>query len=823
MKKARRAARHPSAPRPPAIDVESSRLTTVVVMLAALLALIILFSPFVFSDKMLYGSDTLQAGYYFRSFFIEHWQTHGFSIPQWNPYIFGGMPYVEAFHGDILYPPSLVGKAIAYAFDNLYRMLGWGLFWHIFFAGLFMYLCARQFRLRRVPALVAGLSYMFAGYLVSLVAPGHDGKIFVTSLFPLAMLFLDRGFERRPLVNFSLMGLVIGFIVLSPHPQMSYFTLWALAAYTAYRLVRMLRERQPAVRVAGRAVLALYAVVIGLALSAVQFYPGYVYTTEFSPRADAKRGWEWATSWSMHEEEAMSLLIPEFSGTQTRDGSSYYWGKNAFKDNSESTGVVPLFLALLGILFSRRRERWFFGGLALFALTYALAATTPLFHLYYLIPKVASMRAASMIMFLFAFSVAMLAGMGMQRVIESVRERDALPAWFPRVLWGMPLLLLVLAVLFSAAGRSMIDLWTSLFYSEAATIVVQGKITKLDLAYMNLPAVTRGAWLAFLFTAAAAATVWWYLRRRSAEALLLAVGLVIMVDGVRFNSRFIDTVDFERQFGDNPVTQYLAAKARPGAWRVLDMRFRNAPQSLELPLHDVAVPVGYHGNQLRWYDDLLGGLALSNLFKAPFLNLVGVRYLILPSGQKLPDGFLGPAPVTAERNLGQAIVYRNDNALPRVYLADSVVVVPDRKEIYPRVVSGAEDLRRVVFLETAPDLSVHPSADSLPADSAWLISYDTDSVVVGVSCRENRILVLTDSWYDAWRVTVDGRPAACLRAYGALRAVPVPAGARTVVFRFDSPRYRTGRTVTALTTFYLLAIFAVQVVRRRRETEEENT
>ena len=57
------------------------------------------------------------------------------------------------------------------------------------------------------------------------------------------------------------------------------------------------------------AMLTTYAVVIGLLLSAIQFYPGYKYTTEFSPRTDSKSGWDWATSWSIHEEEAFSLLI----------------------------------------------------------------------------------------------------------------------------------------------------------------------------------------------------------------------------------------------------------------------------------------------------------------------------------------------------------------------------------------------------------------------------------------------------------------------------------------------------------------------------------
>jgi hypothetical protein len=99
----------------------------------------------------------------------------------------------------------------------------------------------------------------------------------------------------------------------------------------------------------------VYAVAIGLMISAIQMYPGVLYTQEYSPRADTKRGWDWATSWSMHEEDAFSLLIPEFVGTNARGTDTYYWGKNAFKDNSDVVGTSAFFLALIGFLFYRRR------------------------------------------------------------------------------------------------------------------------------------------------------------------------------------------------------------------------------------------------------------------------------------------------------------------------------------------------------------------------------------------------------------------------------------------------------------------------------------
>lgn len=791
-------------------NIESSRYLVPLSFLFLFLALVFLFSDFVFSDKMLHGSDVLQAGYFYRSFLVDYFKEH-LAVPSWNPYIFGGMPYIEAFHGDIFYPLSAI-KLIG----SLDRMLGWNLFWHILLAGLFMYFCGRQFRLSKTAALVAAASYMFSGYLISLVAPGHDGKIFVTALFPLAMLFLNRGFEKRPILNFSLLGLSIGLMILTPHPQMSYFSLWALCLYMMYRLVFLYRERRSIGPLISKASFTAGAVVIGLMLSAIQFFPGYTYTNQFSPRADTKRGWEWATSWSMHEEEAFSLVIPEFSGSVSQKTSTYYWGKNAFKDNSESVGVVSLFLALLGSFFGRRKERWFFGGLAVFVLTYALGATTPLFHLYYLIPKVASMRAASMIMFLFAFSIAMLAGMGVQRITELVKDGQAFSPRFRYLLWGAPGLMLALALLFSSSGRGMINLWTSLFYSEASKIMVQQGVSKLDLAYLNLPSITTGAWWGFLFVLAAAAALWLVSSRRAGIWLLLALAAIVVTDGVRFSSRFVSVLDSQEQFRPDALVQFL--KERDGKFRVLDVRSRQSPKTNDLHFHHLEGVAGYHGNQLRWYDDLLGSMQLRNLFQARFLNLMGVRYIVVPSGQRFPGDYFGSKPVIPLATFGRFQVLENQNAFPRVYVCDNYEVVSDRSEIYPRVIGGPEDLRRLVYLEEPPEMAI--VQDTASGDSAWVIGYEIDSVTVGVSLSSNKLLVLTDSWYDAWKVTVDGRPAVCQRSYGALRAVAVPAGAEKVVFRFESSRYRMGKTITLATALFLVVVLGGNVMLGRRRTDE---
>ena len=106
-----------------------------------------------------------------------------------------------------------------------------------------MYYCARAFGLSKLASSFAGVFYMFAPYLVSMVQPGHDGKMYVTALFPLTMLFLERGMNNGKLLDFTLLGAAIGLLILTPHPQMSYFALWAIGFYFGFRIVLLSKKR----------------------------------------------------------------------------------------------------------------------------------------------------------------------------------------------------------------------------------------------------------------------------------------------------------------------------------------------------------------------------------------------------------------------------------------------------------------------------------------------------------------------------------------------------------------------------------------------------
>src|SRR5688500_11793617 len=341
--------------------------------------------------EMLMGQDTIAAGIMFRKFFVEHIRALG-RMPLWNPYLFGGVPTIEAGSGDILYPASVLHFVLP-----LTSALAWKLILHVYLAGVFMYLAARAFGTRRYVALFAGSAYLLSANLVSLVWGGQDGKMYVIALFPAALWLLVTALHRRSGVRFLWLGAVAGLMVVA-HPQLAYYAYVALAAYALGSL--WTRRTEGGAALASRLAGGMLAVVTAVGVAAVVLLPMYRYLREDSPRAGPGRGFEYSASWSLHAEEALSLFIPEFAGTDAQ--SETYWGKNPFKHNSEYGGALVLVLGIAGVAGLRGdRGAWGLAALAGVALLYSLGAGTPVFRLLYtVVPGLKNFRAPSLAAYL---------------------------------------------------------------------------------------------------------------------------------------------------------------------------------------------------------------------------------------------------------------------------------------------------------------------------------------------------------------------------------------------------------------------------------------
>jgi hypothetical protein len=769
----------------------------------------VLFREFVFSDLMLFGNDTLGLGYVTRAFYANALRELGM-FPRWAPEILGGTPFLEALSGgDSLYPPSLLLLLVL----EPYRALGWKLIIHIAAAGLFMFGWVRALGASRAAALLGGTAYMLAPYLVSLVYPGHDGKLFVTALSPLLFWAVERHFARPSLKAFAGVAMVVALVISTTHFQMAYFLFGAVGVFAVLRAWETWkRPEAPAPEpgdrgsraAASRFGLFLAASVTGAGIAAVQLVPAVDYVTEHSRRIQTTReaaqetGVEWSSSWSLHPEEALGLVVPQFAGNNAGVADwaqGTYWGRNATRDNHSGTGVVVLLLATVGLLGSAGRKafRWFFAGLALLALLFALGAHTPVWRIFYeVVPGIRLFRAPDQVMFLFAFSACTLAALGVDRLLA---RDDAEGRSTMRGLWIWTGVLGLLA-LFAASG-GLTSFWTGAFYAD----VDAGRLERLAALE---PFIVRGAWATFLFALAATGAVWAHRARHVPSAALVGILVAIVAaDEFRISSGFIRTIDFHQWSAPDPNMQAVLrdAESIDEPYRLLS--FAQQGQDVRPALHGIEIAGGHHPNDLSRYRELIGmvGSGLpENLLDDDIRRLLNVRYVLWPDVEArmivaltedpaLIEGFaqsVSAMPILSRTALQGGTPYQTvlqDTAgLPRARLVGAATVKSD-EEAVAYMLSDAFDPMREAVLAEAPPIDLDGAE---PAGTVSWQSRTPNELVLSVSTERPALLVVADNWFPAWHARVDGEEAPVLRAYHTLRAVPVPAGAHEVVMRYRS-------------------------------------
>lgn len=783
------------------------------VFLGYALALTWIFRAFIFSDDMLFGSDTFEASVYMKTFFVNALKEGHF--PQWAPYLFGGMPFVDAFHSDILYPPSWP----FYLLWPVHRALGWSTIFHLLLGGITMYAAARTWKVSRLWAAISGLNYLLAPYFISMVLSGHTGRLAVVAWFPLGFLLLKRIWDGARHKDMALFALVLGLIILTPHVQMAYYTLWAYGAYSLYRMLHAwITER----RISWTAGLGTFgALIVALGISAVQLFPSYHYVKHYSPRAGSGLPFETASSWSLHPEEAVNNVVPTFSGI-TGKSEKTYWGRNAFKDRIEYCGFVALLLTLVAVCCTTFRERWFLAGLALFGLLFGLGAHSPIFKIFYhLVPNVRFMRAPAMIMFFYLFGVSLLAGAALD-ACTSGGLRTGSGRWRPRLLWlsASVLTLLALALHFNP-GRVMV-LYRAWIYPDLSS----GQATALA---QHIPAIVRGFWIACALSWGTLLLVR-FASRRTAAAVFVGAALFVSFDLGRMESQFVNVIDFESTLGEDPIVPYL--KAQPGPFRIFSAcdyqtrevvppwAARPAFQINYFATQGLAELSGYHGNQLWSYSRLLGGYNHSRVNDADLprlLDLTGVRYVVYLRRAN-QDGEPEDSTLRLVSHERGVKLYLNSSVLPYARMVSSWELSDPADSLGHRLFDPEFDYRHTVLLDRPATFA--SAQDTLPG-TAEIVEYSLHRAVVETESSRPALLVLADNAYPSWHAEVDGTPVPILSANLTFRAVEVPAGKHRVSFDYHSRR----QVVSAWISAASLALVAGVLILgwRRKETPNERT
>jgi len=734
-------------------------------------------------------NDQYFAGYAFRNWAAQQFASTG-SVPLWNPTLFGGLPFVGAMHGDIFYPTAWLRLVLPT--DTAMNL---GFFVHYILAGLFTYWFLRLFRVSWTGSVVGGLAYQLTGVVASYPSPGHDGKLFVTALLPLGLVMLTYAIRERRYAAYAAFALVVGLALLSPQAQMTQYFLIATGIFTLYLIFGEKTDAKLSARL-GAMGLALAAVGVGFGVAMIQYLPFIAYIP-FSPRGEgALRGYEWSVSYAIPWNHVPEFFLAHFNGAvQT------YWGSNPIKLHSEYLGLPVIALGVVGAMDRLRRplSYWVLGIGVLFLLI-SLGGSTPFYRAWWsIVPFVKQTRAPGMALYVVAFALAVFAAFGVERVERGEARWTSI--WM--VVGG------------AVAVLGMGGAWGTMAESLAREIG-PAFVPRVQAAQAEIRFGAVSAGLALL---AVGAVVFLYSQKRIAVPILSAVIIGVVGTDLWLNAKGFWSYSRPQAelYAEDEIIEYLKAAPKPN--RVFDWYYQGAA----LMAHGVAQLLGYHGNQLHSFDQLMGG---HDVWRSPqwnplrYWDIYAVNTLILPGG--MTDSVPGFREILSDVSTGKgstASLFERIDPVPYARVVAGAAKVPDDQAV-PTLQNPLFSLDRVVILD--PQAPVDPAPlEEVPARlevRADVVEWEPGRMRVELTPapETDAYVVVSENYYKDWQAQVDGAEAPVMRGNVSLITVPVPAGAREVDLVFRSPEYARGKLVTMLSLLLIVVGLVVPEVARRR-------
>ena len=703
------------------------------------LAFLVLYGPVLLGRQALPTSD-LSDGIYPYAVFHGRELEAG-RLPLYSPGSYGGHPISADSQAAAAYPLRYLTLLAAGGGRLPLQALVLEALWHLWLAGAATYALATDLSGRREAGLAAALAWGLGGYLTGyplLQLPVLESVAWM----PLALLAVRRApLSRRPLPWLLGAGAALGLCALAGHPQSLMHAAYLTAAYYLWSAWRAGRRVGPAL--GGLGVLALTAV----GLSAACWLPAAVYLP-LTERAHV--GYAFVSS-GLPLEDFLQILVP---GALSLFSPVY-------------TGMAGALLAGVAVVHRRRmpaplaREGAFWLSVALVAGLLALGDEGVLFSLAYrVLPGLSFFRQQERWLSLFNLAVALLAALGVRAWLDE--EQAALRATLARVLRTAGAALLLAGTLLAVRGHPALP----------------GRYAIWGIAW-GLGALC-------------AALLWAPLRQRAGGARGAALApllLLTVVDLAIVNLR---------------TTSRLAPYEVPedGWVRALALAGEAAPE--EPYRLDSGGLLTANLGELYGIEDIQGVSPLRPAALAAWQALpsarrhalLGVRYRLACEPLEEPGlewaATLPPGTLWLQRE-APLYLYRYVEPHPRAWLVHASQPLPAGAEALAALAAPDWDPYATVLLEGGdPAQALAPAGE----DRVSVARRSPAELEIAVQAGAPGHLVISEWYAPGWRATLDGAPAAILRADGALQAIALPAGAHTVRLSYRAPAFRAGLAIS---------------------------
>lgn len=795
---------------------------TLVALMIFFVASVLYFAP-QFAGDRLEQHDTMQYDGMARE--IKQMRAETGEDPQWTGAMFGGMP---AYLIDVSYPTQLVVQTIGRIKNCLATPMAF-----LFFAMLSMWLMLRMMRVPAYLAIVPALAYGFSTYFPLIIAAGHVTKMWAMVWAPLMMGGAWLTLRENKWYGAALTAVAASLEIGANHPQITYYFLMAMAALWISEGIIAMRGKQ--LRDFARRTALLAAA--GLLALASNFSPLW-YTMQHTGETirggselavetkDNTSGLdlEYATAWSYGKAESWNMLIPDFAGrdsgtTFSADGAvanvaraigidgieamlPLYWGGQPYTAGPTYLGAAAIFLALLGLFVTTGRNRWWVVVICVVMLLLAwgrnLMAFTEFAFNY--LPGYNKFRTVSMTLCVVQWAIPLLGAWALAELVRNQLSQQQLLrkiGWAAACSGGICLLFAVVGgSIFSFGGEESRQLMTDYMhrlleanqmqeYLNRGIDIEWGEQLAAAMVEERISFMQADALRSLLMVAlAAGAVILFALRRLGKYSLATALAVVVLLDLVPVDLRFVSHDDFVAP-ARRRITATAADKAimqdKEAGYRVLNLTVSPFNDATTSYFHRSVG--GYHGAKLARYQDLIDRYLSKNDDR--ILDMLNTRYLIVADPAGRPEA------------------RRRDTAFGAAWFVDRVALAPTAQAEIELL--GEVDLRHTAVVAGADSGQIASLSGDGSACRITLDEYRPNYLKYSYDADREAVAVFSEIYYDkGWTMYIDGQESPYFRADYVLRAAELPAGEHTVEWRFRAPRWRLASTITCIASLLVL-------------------
>ena len=787
---------------------------------------LVYFYPDVFEGNVLRQHDTLQGvanGQEAAAFAEATGET-----TRWTNSLFSGMPTFQI-------SPSYGSSKLISTVERAYSLWLPNPANLVFIMMLGFYILMLAMRTRWYVALLGAIAYGFSSYFFIIIGAGHIWKFSTLAYVPPTIAGIILCYRGKYIGGGVLAAFFAMLQIAANHIQMTYYFLFVIVALVIAFFVEHKRANTLKKWAKATGVLAI-AAALAVGANLPSLYNTYEYSKQTMrgghselavASANSTKGGldkNYITQWSYGISETFSLLIPNIKGGATiipTDGQNVqtsmaeveqvkedyqkgkidyqtysnlqmfpqYFGDQPMTNGPVYVGALIFALFILGLIIVKGPVKW-----ALFAVTVLSVALSWGHNMMWLtdwfidhFPLYNKFRTVASILVIAEFTMPLLAALALQKIVTTPDFfKLHSKAFFGS--FGISIFFCLLGMMAPSVFGSGISQMEADMFAEYASQGYDLSPLYASLQDARMAMVSADALRSFVFLVIGAALFWLYFKNiLKKEALCGALLVVVLIDMYPVDKRYLNT----KSFSMKPAMAQQTIEPRPVDLQILQDTAMNY-RVMDLSRFGDAMPSyfhkcigGYHAAKLTRYQDLIDRQISKN--NVEVLNMLNAKYLVVDD----------------------TTAHINPEALGNGWFVDKVTYVKGAQAemavldtLHTAVGAVADESFRSVLGEAKA---------VMPGDTIIETVYKPNELHYKTISRNGGLAVFSEIYFPwGWTATVDGKEVPVGRVNYVLRALQLPAGEHTVVFRFDPQSVHTTETVAyaSVALIYLALIGA---------------